>query len=221
MKKTDAVCALGVVACLIIPATSRSGGPTLDEVLAGYCKAREATAALKADFEQTRVFALFDEEEVSKGTFYFAQPDRVCWQYTEPDESRTVISGELGWSVFPEIEQVQKFKLAGSKTNRVLSIVGFGACGQPLSDSFDITLEKTGKRAFVLDMTPTDKDITPYFSRIELTLDRKDFLPRKIVLHEKSGDILTFGFSDLKRSVELEDSIFEYHVPEGYVVVEY
>lgn len=209
------------LAAVAPPRVLGAGQPTLDDVLARHCKAREAITTLKAQFIQTKVFTLFDEKEVSKGTLYFAQPERIRWQYSEPDRSSTVINGERGWSVFPDIKQVQTFELEGSKTNKVLSIVGFGRCGALLTESFEVSLSPGKKGALVLAMKPTDKDITPYFSRVDLTLDGRDYLPRRIELHEKAGDILVFEFSDLDRNIELNKSMFDCVVPDGYEVVEY
>jgi outer membrane lipoprotein-sorting protein len=46
-------------------------------------------------------------------------------------------------------------------------------------------------------------------------------MPLEITLHEKAGDLLRFEFSGLKRNTKLDDSIFEFVVPDDYVVVEY
>lgn len=205
----------------LLPTALAAGRPTLDDVLARHCRARESTSTLMAKFDQTKVFILFDEEETSRGVVYFTQPDRIRWQYAEPDRSATVINGTVGWSVFPDIEQVQKFELEGSRTNKVLSIVGFGRCNVPLTESFDISLSRGKKGTFVLNMRPTDEDITPYFSGVNLTLDGEDYLPRQIELQERSGDVLRFLFSDLQKDIELEPALFEYKVPDGYEVVEY
>jgi outer membrane lipoprotein carrier protein len=213
---------IGLWVCLFfLPVSAGAGQPTREEVIAGHCRARASTATVKAKFTQTKVFTLFDETKTSKGTLLFAQPDRICWQYEEPDKSSTVINGKTGWSVFPDIKQVQKFRLDGSKTNKVLSIIGFGECGTPLTESFKIKLDEGRKVGYVLLLKPTDPDITPYFSRIDLTLDRSDYMPRKIVLHEKAGDLLRFEFSGFKRNTRLDDSIFKWVVPEGYEVVAY
>ena len=212
---------LSVFFTLFFPSASHAGQPTLEDVLAAQCGARETTTTLKARFIQTKIFTLFDEEETSKGEFFFAQPDRICWQYSDPDKSWTVINGGRGWSVFPDIKQVQKFDLDGSKTNKILSIVGFGSCGAPLTESFEITLVSRKTGAFVLEMKPIDADIRRYFSRVDLTLDRYDYLPRKVELHEKSGDLLVFEFSDLNRDAEFDETVFVYRVPDGYEVVEY
>ncbi len=206
---------------LLLAVTSAAGAPTVEEVLAGYCRAREATVALETKFTQRKLLTLFDEEEIAKGTLYFAHPDRIRWQYSEPDRSTTVINGNWGWSVFPDIKQVQRFRLEGSTTNNVLSIVGFGSCGDSLRESFAISLGDGGKKGYVLQMTPTDAQIRPYFSRIDITIDRSDYLPRKIEMHERSGDLLVFEFEDPDRESAPDSTLFEFALPEGFELVEY
>jgi outer membrane lipoprotein-sorting protein len=212
---------LAVLLTLRPSSASEPEQPSLEQLLVAHCNAREATTTLRARFVQTRTFALFDEKETSGGELFFAQPDRICWQYSDPDQSSTVINGEWGWSAFPDIKQIQKFELGGSQTNKILSIVGFGSCTAPLSKSFEITLASRGNGTVVLQMEPTDKDLKPYISSVDLTLDESDYLPRKIVLHERSGDLLEFEFSGLKRNLRLDATIFVYRVPKGYEVVEY
>jgi outer membrane lipoprotein-sorting protein len=205
----------------MLPAVIPAGELTLEQIIDQHCRARQATTTIKAKFTQTKVFTLFEETEISSGTLFFARPDRICWQYRDPDKSTIVIKSDAGWSVFPHIKQIQKFKLNGSKTNKILSIVGFSACGTALTDTFDIELGEGGNDIYLLLLKPIDPDVTPFFSRIDLFLDRSDFLPRKIVLHEKSGDLLRFNFTDLERNKILDESVFELVVPDDYEVVEY
>ena len=132
--------AIGFCLCIMLSKVISAGELTLGQIIDEHCRARQATTTIKAKFTQTKVFTLFEEIEISRGTLFFARPNRICWQYSEPDKSITVINDEVGWSVFPHIKQVQKFKLDGSKTNKILSIIGFGMCGAPLKDYFDIEL---------------------------------------------------------------------------------
>ncbi len=206
---------------LFLAAVSAASGQTVEEVLAGYCRAREATVALETKFTQRKILTLFDEEEIAKGTLYFAHPDRIRWQYSEPDRSTTVINGNWGWSVLHDIKQVQRFRLDGSTTNKVLSIVGFGSCGGSLRESFAISLGDGGKGGYLLEMTPTDAQIRPYFSRVDILIDRSDYLPRKIEMHERSGDLLVFEFENLDRESIPDSTLFEFALPEGFELVEY
>jgi outer membrane lipoprotein-sorting protein len=221
MKMIQLLSLIAVLAGLVFPAAAPAGPPTLDEIIAEHCRARAECATVTANFKQTKVFTLFDEQETSSGKLFYARPDRICWQYEKPDNSSTVINGSAGWSVFPNIKQVQKFKLAGSQTNKVLSIVGFGQCGRPLTESFNIKMGEGGRKTYLLIMEPIDPAIRPYFTRIDLTLDRSDYMPRKIQLYEKAGDVLRFEFRDLKTDKKLDGAMFDLVVPDGYEVVEY
>lgn len=199
-----------------------AGGLSLEQILDAHCRARANTDALRAKFVQTRVFTLFDETETSRGELLFAQPEKIGWFYSEPDRSSTVINGAEGWTVLPHIKQVQKFRLEGSTTNRVLAIVGFGECGAPLTDSFEVSMaENIGGDYYTLVLKPTDGAIAPYFNRIDLSLDREDFLPRRIELFEKSGDRMVFEFHNLDSKAEININRFEYVVPDGFTAVEY
>ncbi|UCH83294.1 MAG: outer membrane lipoprotein carrier protein LolA [Candidatus Latescibacterota bacterium] len=205
---------------LLLCVTVEGAAPTAEEILKNHCRARAAIETLEMEFIETRVFTVFDEKETAGGTLYYMAPDRACWQYTAPDRSSTVMNGERGWMTFPDIKQVQTFKFEGSKTEKVLSIVGFGACG-PLTDSFEVKLSAADEHQFVLEMTPTDESILAMSSRVDLTLDRADYLPRKIKIYERSGDVLLFDFSELKTNVKLDEAMFEFVVPDGYSIVEY
>jgi outer membrane lipoprotein-sorting protein len=199
-----------------------AGGFSLEQIMDAHCRARANTTSLRAEFVQTRVFTLFDETETSRGELLFAHPEQIGWFYSEPDQSSTVINGEVGWTVLPHIRQIQKFRLEGSTTNRVLAIVGFGKCAAPLTDSFEVSMaENNGDEHYTLVLEPTDGAITPYFSRIDLSLNREDFLPRRIELYEKSGDRMIFEFTALDSKAEININRFEYAVPAGYTVVEY
>ena len=194
---------------------------SLDEVLDAHCKARESLVSMKADFTQTKVFTLFDEREESSGEFLFLRPNMLSWRFTAPDSTLTVIRGETAWTVLPHIRQVQKVSLGGSSTDRVMSIIGFGSCGAKMREDFEITLKGKEAGMILLGMVPVSEDISPYFSLIELGLDRADFLPRMIVFREHSGDLLIFEFDSLERGVPVNVKDFQLAVPDGFEVIEY
>jgi outer membrane lipoprotein carrier protein len=213
--------ALLAVAAVVLLAPSWGHGTSprpLGEVVAAHCRAREETATLRARFVQTKVFTVLGEEERSAGVLYYRKPDRLRWEYLEPDRAWTVIDGARGWAVFPSTRQVQRFELGGSRTDAILSIVGFGACGPAFADSFDMTLGSGPGGAPVLSMAPRRPELAASFTRIELTLDPKDDLPRLVVLHEITGDTVRFEFQDVRRGVPLEGSLFQFTTPKGYTV---
>jgi outer membrane lipoprotein carrier protein len=202
------------------PASGRDAPPpSLAEVLAAHCRARDTTDTLRARFVQTRVFTAIGEEERSAGVLYYRKPDRLRWEYSAPDRSFTVIAGDRGWAVFPRIRQVQRFEVGRSRADGILSTIGFGACGPAFADSFDTTLGPGPRGAPVLSMTPRRPELAASFTRIELTLDEKDHLPRDILLHETSGDTTRIELSEVRTGVGIEGSLFQFTAPEGYSVV--
>lgn len=214
--------ALALLALALLAAPAAGGDaapPTLAQVLDAHCRARQATATLRARFVQTRVLTAIGEQERSTGVLYYRRPDRLRWEYSEPDRSWTVIAGDHGWAVFPDIRQVQRFDVGRSRAAGILSTIGFGACGPALADAFATTLSQGAAGAPVLSMTPRRPELAASFTRIELTLDVKDHLPRDILLHETTGDTTRIQLSDVRNGVAIEGSLFEFTAPEGYSVV--
>jgi len=152
--------------------------------------------------------------------FYYRRPDSVRWQYSLPDSSWTVLRGERGWSVFPGIRQVRNFALKGEQVDALLSIIGFGACGSRFQAAFAVTMTTSAAGAYVLALVPREPEIAARFHRIDLTLDPRDYLPRRVVMHEISGDTEQFEFLDLQRGAPVGADLFEYTWPQGYEVVE-
>lgn len=209
-------------AALLAAGAARAAPPaSLARVLAAHCRAREETSTLRTRFVQTRSLTALGEEERSAGVLLYRKPDSLRWEYSEPDASWTVIRGRRGWAVFPSIRQVQRFELGSSRLDGVLSIVGFGACGPAFAESFEITMapREAGGRP-VLSLAPLRPEIAASFTRIELALDPDDHLPRRVVLTETSGDTVRFEFLDLRRSVPIDPSLFEFATPKDYSVVQ-
>lgn len=204
----------------LAPASGRDATPpSLAGVLAAHCRARDTTETLRARFVQTKVFTAIGEEERSSGVLYYRKPDRLRWEYSTPDRSWTVIAGDRGWAVFPGIRQVQRFEVGRSRAEKILSTIGFGECGSAFAEAFDTTLASGTRGAPVLSLAPRRPELAASFTRIELTLDAKDHLPRDILLHETTGDTTRIELSDVKRGVAIEGSLFQFTAPEGYSVV--
>lgn len=205
---------------LVLSGPARAAAPSLAEIVTGHCRVRAETSTLRARFVQTRSFVALGEEDRSAGVLHYRRPDALRWEYAEPDPSWTVIRGRRGWAVFPRIRQVQAFDLGASRVSGILSVVGFGACGEAFTESFEIAM---GPRAEdgcpVLSLTPLAAELAASFTRIELTLDARDLLPRRVVLHEVGGDRVSLELRELRRNVPIDASLFEFITPKDYSVV--
>ncbi|HET8538453.1 MAG TPA: outer membrane lipoprotein carrier protein LolA [Anaeromyxobacter sp.] len=211
------------VALAILAAGERARAavaPPAAAAVAAHCRARAALSTLRARFVQTKVFAAIGEEDRSEGVVLYRKPDALRWEYTEPDRSWTVLRGGKGWAVFPRLRQVQRFSLEPSRAEALFSTIGFGACGEAFTDAFDIALAPGGGRGPVLALSPRRAELAGAFTRIELTLDPTDALPRRIFLHESTGDSVIFELRDVERGASIDRALFEYEVPKGYSVAQ-
>jgi outer membrane lipoprotein-sorting protein len=206
---------------ILVFSQARGEALELDRVLDAHCEARADLESLRATFTQTKVFTVFDEQEESTGEFVFLAPDMLSWRFAMPDSSTTVIKGDVAWTMLPHIRQVQKVRLGGSSTDRIMSIVGFGSCGTGMKEEFDIALKGEDNGLILLEMVPVSDEISPYFSIIELGLDPGDFLPRLVVFREHSGDCLIFEFDAMEPGAPVSPDDFELSVPDGYELIEY
>jgi hypothetical protein len=114
--------------------------------------------------------------------------------------------------------KVQRFALDPARAEAIFSTIGFGACGDAFADAFDVALAAGGGPGPVLTLVPRRPELASAFERIELTLDAADALPRKIVLHETSGDSVSFELSEVERGVRIDPALFELGIPKGYSV---
>lgn len=200
---------------------AEAGQRGLGGILASYEKSKRELQSLKTSFTQTKILSVFNDKEDARGIFLYKKPWRAIWQFTAPGQSKTVVNSRDAWAVFPAIKQIQKLQTDTSNTRILLSLIGFDGGEVELSRLFDISLLDTQQELIGLRLVPIDEKISPFFSEIELFLAPEDFLPRRIVMHETSKDLLIFDFHDLEKNIKLEDNLFEFSVPEGFQVVNY
>ncbi len=224
MRSTRERWPLGCALALVALSASAAAPPAMQrsaaEVVAAHCRARAALSTLRARFVQTKVFEAVGEQDRSAGVLYYRSPDALRWEYSEPDPSWTVLRGGNGWAVFPRLRQVQRFALDPSRAEVLFTVVGFGACGDRFADAFEAALVPGDGPGPVLSLVPRQGGLASAFARIELALDPADLLPRRIVLHEATGDSVSFELSDVRRGVTLDRTLFEFLAPKGYSVVQ-
>ncbi len=202
---------------LCFSASSARAHSTLEQ----YESAKRELGSMKAHFVQKKIFTLFEETETSEGEVWFKRPNQALWSYTSPVPSQTILSGENSWSVMPATKQVQKVNIAGGSSNRIFQILGFGDSKDKLTNSFEVKDLPDEGNLKSLSLTPTDEALKPYYAEIIVQLSPEDYLPRSVILREKSGDITEIHLSDLKVNISVKDSLFEFHVPGGYQLIDY
>ena len=183
----------------------------------------EKTKDLQADFSQKTRIEGFERPVTSSGKVYIKKPGRLRWDYLDPAIEEIYVNDDDVKIYVPEHKQVLVGKLTQMAASKAPLELLQGAA--KLSDSFNINWT-TGKergvggiRLVTLIPKTKDQESTRNLQRIVLEVFPKTYFIRAVSLHEISGNVATFEFSDLKPNLGLSNEVFEFKTPLDVEVV--
>jgi len=195
----------------------------LSQVLGHMEQAGKNLVDLKANFQQTKVFTLFEDKTESGGKLTYKRPGKILWEFEEPNPSKLVINKEIAWLYLPKIKQVQKVNLKDKAQTESL-LIGFGTSAAEIQDSYEVNLvgadKVDQKEAYILELIPK-KELSSYFSKILLWIDQEKWIPTKTELVESSGDTTTIEFTAIQLNTHIPDDLFNFKIPNGAEVIDY
>jgi len=213
-----------VVLGLQTAAASRLG---VDRVL----ERMEATSSrlmdLQADFVQTKVMALFDESIISKGKFYFRNPDKLIMDTTSPEHQQLIINYNNVWLHYPEMKQVHKLSLNQTKGLSAL-FVGFGGSVRDIREQFEVEITKvekneSGRLVYLLSLKPIEG--TPAASpalglrQVLLSVPEGRWYPVRSEIVQTNGDRSIYQYSNHRLNLKLSEARFTFTPPAGTEVI--
>ena len=132
---------------------------------------------LSADFHQTKQSQILVEEQISTGHLTYRSPDYLRWEYTSPIQLTWEIEGEKS-NVSPQIKRLLKI------------IIQTIACENlERNTNFNVSYEAAN-----YNLVPKNRELKQFFTSIQLEIDPKTKIAKKVVLNEKNGDITTINF---------------------------
>lgn len=183
----------------------------------------EQTKDLQADFQQTTRIEGFATPLTSGGRMYIKKPGLLRWDYREPDVEEIYVTRNDVMMYVPEHKQVLVGKLTQMAASQAPLQLLQGVA--KLDEEFDIEAGKAGERGEgglpLVTLTPkaADADPTRTLTKIVVEVQPKTHYIKSVTIHEVSGNISTFRFSNLKPNSGLTASVFEFKVPPGVEVV--
>ena len=171
-------------------------------------KAHKQMTSLSAQFTQRKSSTLFTEDAVQKGKLNYKSPKMLRWEYTSP-KAMTVIFANGKVLLKTDKGTVQNpNKMLNEMGTMIIGTIN----GSFLNDAsnFSARYYKNSKSgAITVVLTPVNKRIKAYYSKMTISLDAKTLLADKVVMQEVNGDITTITFSDKKTNLTLSDSLFK------------
>ena len=214
---------------LVLPAWSADGPvneKALQEVreVVKQLQARyEKTKDLQADFSQKTKIEGFERPVTSAGKVYIKKPGRLRWDYVDPATEQIYVNQDDVKVYVPEHKQVLVGKLTQMAASKAPLELLQGAA--KLDESFEIE-PTTGKDRGVggmpfITLIPKAKEheSTQNLQKIVVEVFPKTYFIRTVSLHEVSGNVAVFEFSNLKPNLGLGNEVFDFTTPSDVEVV--
>ncbi len=174
---------------------------------------------LNAQFEQTNHDYIMDEDETSSGNLYLNVPGRIRWEYGPPRRTVLLVKGDKIQLYNPAANQVQEFERGQMRGVGVDLLIGFGSSNAEISKNYDVRLVEETASTVVLELIPKPDSSASIFRAIELTMDKKRWIPVISVFHEPNRDTTEIRFLEVQVNSKLPPRIFELKLPPGVEII--
>lgn len=183
----------------------------------------EKTKDMQADFSQKTKIEGFERPVTSAGKVYIKKPGRLRWDYLDPATEQIYVNQDDVKVYVPEHKQVLVGKLTQMAASKAPLELLQGAA--KLDESFEI--EPTTGKDRGMGGTPLitlipkakEQESTQNLQKIIVEVFPKTYFIRTVSLHEISGNIAVFEFSNLKPNLGLGNEVFEFKTPSDAEVV--
>ncbi|MBZ9729632.1 outer membrane lipoprotein carrier protein LolA [Salegentibacter sp. JZCK2] len=163
---------------------------------------------LEADFVQTKKIEMITEESVSRGKLYYQNPEKLKWEYAEPQDYIILfIEGEL------HINDAGDKSVRNTNSNKlfdkIAKLITGSVNGKLLQDNenFDISFTRENDLVSAL-IIPKDKNLKAMFAEIHLLFNGENIV-EQVNLMEESGDATIIEFSNISINRDIPATVFE------------
>jgi outer membrane lipoprotein-sorting protein len=175
-----------------------------------FSAASQKTTSIKSDFIQEKNLTMLSEKITSKGKFWFKKENLVRMEYSQPFQYLMIINKN---NVFIKDGQKEnKISTASNKLFQQINKITVDCVqGTTLNNSdFNYRVFENDK-TFLMELSPTAKNLKEYFKSINVTVDKKDYSVTKIDMRELSGDNTVINFINKELNVTISDALFVIH----------
>jgi outer membrane lipoprotein-sorting protein len=193
-----------------------SGADRLQALLERVKLQQKQVRTIEARFVQHRVSAMLVAPEDSTGTFSYAAPDRVRWEYQAPTPITVVIRGSEMTTWYRDLKRAETLKI-GRYSSQVFKFLGASGSMDTLLDYFtvELMLPKEKGDPYRLKLLPRYERIKKRIKSMSVFIDSERFFPNHLEYQEADGDTTTYDFKDFQWNPPLPADRFALQLPPG------
>ncbi len=165
--------------------------------------------SITSNFRQEKTLTALTETISSYGSFNFKRANKVRLEYTKPFSYVMVMNGDR--MLVKDDGHENTVNLKSNKLFQQVNRIVVDCVQGTILDSKDFTSKVfENPKEFLLEMTPTSKNLKGFFQTIILIVDKKDYSVQSIRMNEPSGDTTIITFTEKKVNAPVSDSVFTF-----------
>lgn len=211
--------ALLLAAVAGLPPAGHAAATDVADIVGKIETAHRNAQDLQSAFTQSTLYEGFPAPALSKGRLLIRRPDQMRWDYREPSTHQIYVNGDVVIYLVPEHRQAIRSTMDREAQSPVPLLLLAGAAR--LSEQFAIDWDgPPGAADGRYRLRLTGKSAAARIAPLTIEADAKDFLIRRVTLHDPSGARTTFEFSGIKLNTGLDPKLFVFTPPEGIEIVD-
>ncbi|MCU1230959.1 MAG: outer rane lipoprotein carrier protein LolA [Acidobacteria bacterium] len=205
--------AAACAAIVTVPAHAAPKGESLEQVIKKVQQQQKKTTTLQATFKQEKELALLSKPEVSTGTFIYAKPNNVLWNYAAPKRVQMLITGGVLTTYYPDLNKAEKIEVKRFE-DQIFKYMGASGAIDELGRYFNFTFtDRANEPGYILDLQPKSATIAKRVKHIRIWIDKKTYLTNKVEYTEGDGDVTRYEFTNIKVNESIDQSRFTLNLP--------
>jgi outer membrane lipoprotein-sorting protein len=205
--------AAACAAIVTVPAHAAPKGESLEQVIKKVQQQQKKTTTLQATFKQEKELALLSKPEVSTGTFIYAKPNNVLWNYAAPKRVQMLITGGVLTTYYPDLNKAEKIEVKRFE-DQIFKYMGASGAIDELGRYFNFTFtDRANEPGYILDLQPKSATIAKRVKHIRIWIDKKTYLTNKVEYTEGDGDVTRYEFTSIKVNEPIDQSRFTLNLP--------
>lgn len=168
-------------------------------------KTARETKSITSDFTQTKHLDILIDVSTSSGKLYYAAPDNIRWEYTEPQSSIAIFKEDVLW--VSHEGKTEKIDLSSKKLfKRFNTLIVNSITGTMFDEEqFEISYFKIAK-GYMVKFLPKEKRLQRFVATIQLTFTENTGEVTQVKLIEPNDDytLITFNNRAINSSIPKE-----------------
>lgn len=214
MKTGVAMHKMAVLACALVvvgvqPGRAMSAIEVMERAQERFARYRTFSARIHKEFH----WAALDRSSSREGRMYLRRPDE--FRVEMEDGSLVVADGEAIWTYTPRNEQAIVSPYQADLQTPWEILMDYSGRFRPIATE---QAELDGRSCHLLIMEPYAE--TTQVVQLKVWIDRRRWYLRRVEQFETNGNVTTYTLRGVETDRRLDDSLFEFVVPEGTDIID-